>query len=205
MTEKERERNVLEQVRKLLEPTFYCKTALWDALDYAERNIADDACYNPVEELRDEYDKGLKKDSEMGAKLVRIEHERDCLAETIKAQKAEIEKLGHMLDSKVAECKEVMEQRDALADCVDGHNEITEKQDRIVRQMLNKGFAREETGCGDERYGYCYAVTEIAEAFGVKGEEIRTIRESIRAMAESDTSVVERIADMKVKGVYGND
>ena len=112
MTEKERERNVLEQIRKLLEPTYYCKTALWDALDYAERNIDDDASYNPVEEINTAYAQNLRKDAEYGQKLLKLEHENNAMAENLKAKDAEIEKLGHICDSQKVRIDELLAERD---------------------------------------------------------------------------------------------
>jgi len=93
---KAEEMKVLEQVRKLIEPTWYIKTAFENVFDYAERNIADDAGYNPVEELNKAYADSLRKDAEMGAKLIKLEHERDVYAEQLKQSREAYEEKHKM-------------------------------------------------------------------------------------------------------------
>ena len=43
----------------------------------------------------------------MGEKLLNLEHEKNCLADQLKAKDAEIEKLGRLLDAKTAECEKI--------------------------------------------------------------------------------------------------
>ena len=145
---KAEELKILDQVRKLIEPTWYVKAAFAGVLDYAERNIADDAAYNPVEELEKAYKDGLRKDAEMGNKLIGLEHERDTLADNVKAKDAEIEKLGHLLDSKVAECveqaKQIGEMRRDANGCESCIKDLREEIIRLKAEIYDLRKEREQ-------------------------------------------------------------
>ena len=80
--------------------------------EVCRNNIVNDFGDRPVEDLnhyRETYDSAMqKKDAECGAKLLKVEHERDVLQKQVENLNAEIEKLGHLCESKdkqLAECR----------------------------------------------------------------------------------------------------
>lgn len=138
---KAEERKVLAQIVALIDSTpmdSYIRMAFLNVPDYAERNIADDAGYNPVAE-RDMWEKRCyEKDCELqktAQKLLRLEHENQALSTHLDEKDAEIAKLNHLLESKSAECNRIAEERDAMADCVDGSNEIIDKAEAEIRRL----------------------------------------------------------------------
>lgn len=158
--------------------------------DVCRRNIENDFGDMPV------FDGNAYRES-----LLKIEHERDAMAETIKAKDAEIEKLGHMLDAKVAEVERLREERDVLNECVIAHNEMTEKTDKILRQSLMKAYANEVVDCGDDRYGYVRAVREITKALGFSNEEIWNVERYVRCIADTDEDLVATMSMIALSSI----
>ena len=78
---KQEERNILAEMRKLAEPTFYIAETFDKIWEIAERNIDDDSVCNPVKAREQEFERKLKEDAERGARIVTIEHERDTARE----------------------------------------------------------------------------------------------------------------------------
>lgn len=106
---KAEERKVLAQIVALIDSTpmdSYIRMAFMNVPDYAERNIADDAGYNPVAERdmweRRAYEKDCqlqKLNAEMGEKLLKLEHENQAMATHLDEKDEEIAKLKHIADS----------------------------------------------------------------------------------------------------------
>lgn len=135
---KAEEREVLQKICDLIKSTgtdSYISMAFRGVPEYAERNIAEDAAYNPVDELGSEYAKNLRKDSEYGQKLLKLEHENQALQTHLDEKDAEIEKLGHLLDSKCAEFNRLKEERDAMADSLDDLQTICEENDAEILRL----------------------------------------------------------------------
>lgn len=140
---KAEERKILEKIVDLIQSTpmdSYIRSAFSGVPEYAVRNIDDDAAYNPVEE-RDMWEKRYNEllkshadaEKEVSQRILRLEHERDAMAETIKAKDAEIEKLGHMLDAKVAEVERLRDERDVIAEC---HEDLSEMIDKYEQEIM---------------------------------------------------------------------
>lgn len=127
---KAEERKILEQIVDLIQSTpmdSYIRSAFSGVPEYAVRNIDDDAAYNPVEE-RDMWEKRYH-----GLQL-------DCkgMTETLKAKDAEIEKLGTLLDGKVAECERLRDERDAMMDSADGLGEIIDEMEKETTMLKSE-------------------------------------------------------------------
>ena len=134
MLTKAEERKILEQIKGMIADTFYLKGVIGAVIPNAERSITDDAIYNAVEDLQLEYERNLKKDAEIGDKLRKLEFENHIIEQDT-MRKTEIinqyKKIVHDQSGKIAE---LMEERDAMSDSVNGLQEILEKQDaEIVR------------------------------------------------------------------------
>ena len=135
---KAEEREVLQKICDLIKSTgtdSYISMAFRGVPEYAERNIAEDAAYNPIDELASEYNKSMRRDAEMGSKLLNLEHEKNCLEDKLKAKDAEIEKLGHLLESKTAECEKLKDERDAMADSLDDCATIEEENTQEIMRL----------------------------------------------------------------------
>ena len=127
---KDQERNVLAQIVALIEQTptdSYIRMAFMNVPDYAERNIEDDAGYNPVDERNMYERRAYECEQNYKQKLITWEHERDALADKLKACQAEIEKLGCLLDSKVAECERITAEKNELRRDAEGCNQALER------------------------------------------------------------------------------
>ena len=141
---KAEEREVLQRICDLIKSTgtdSYISMAFRGVPEYAERNIAEDAAYNPIDELASEYNKSMRRDAEMGSKLLNLEHEKNCLEDKLKAKDAEIEKLGHLLDSKTAECEKLKDERDACAESEEylgGYIDRAEKETAMLKAELKQ-------------------------------------------------------------------
>lgn len=103
---KAEELKVLGQICELIKSTgtdSYISMAFRGVPEYAERNIAEDAGYNPVEE-RDMWEKRCydkdcqlqKQSDESGKLLLRVEHERDVYAEQLKQSREAYEEKHQM-------------------------------------------------------------------------------------------------------------
>lgn len=142
---KDAEREQLRKIRELIEETeigSYIRMSFSGIVDLCERNITDDACDNMPEllENRDEEIRQLRQkyanaDAKHGEILLNLEHEKNCLEDKIKAKDAEIEKLGHLLDSKVAECEKLKDERDAMADSLDDCATIEEENTQEITRL----------------------------------------------------------------------
>lgn len=156
---KAEERKVLAQIVALIDSTpmdSYIRMAFLNVPDYAERNIADDAGYNPVAE-RDMWEKRCyEKDCELqktAQKLLRLEHENQALSTHLDEKDAEIEKLNHLLESKTREANEWEQNAHDAGDlyceleeeCKQKDAEIIRLRAEIVRMrlgmMTDKGYA----------------------------------------------------------------
>lgn len=135
---KAEEREVLQKICDLIKSTgtdSYISMAFRGVPEYAERNIAEDAAYNPVDELGSEYAKNLRKDSEYGQKLLKLEHENQALQTHLDEEEAEIEKLGHLLDAKTAECERLKDERDVMVECHDGLAEMVDRYELEIQRL----------------------------------------------------------------------
>lgn len=131
---KDAEREQLRKIAELIEETecgSYIRMAFAGCVKMAEENIE----FDFANSYPDQIDFKDKQNAEMGEKLLKLEHENQAMEQHLKEKEAEIQKLGHMLESKSAECNRIAEERDAMADCVDGSNEIIDKADAEIRKL----------------------------------------------------------------------
>lgn len=102
---KAEELKILEAIEGLIleaGPDSYIGLTFAGIVDVCKRNIEDDFGNCPVEDLRLERERNaemMKANAEHGKVLLAVEHERDCLRSQLEAKDAEIEKLGHMVES----------------------------------------------------------------------------------------------------------
>lgn len=142
---KDAECEQLRKIKALIEETevgSYIRTSFSGICEMCEMNIEDDAWFNMPdsiewreEQIRDLKQKAANSDAKHGETILRLEHERDCLADKVKSQDAEIQKLGHLLDSKVAECEKLKEEKSAMADSLDDLQTICEENDAEIMRL----------------------------------------------------------------------
>lgn len=149
---KDAEREQLRKIAELIEETecgSYIRMAFAGCVKMAEENIE----FDFANSYPDQIDFKDKQNAEMGDRLLKLEHNCDAMSETIKAKDAEIEKLGHMLESKKIEA-EKWEQNAHEAgelycelekECKQKDAEIIRLRAEIVRMrlsmMTDKGYA----------------------------------------------------------------
>ena len=112
---KAEELKILEQIEKLIDHAgadSYIRMTFAGVPEVCRNNIVNDFGDIPVRDLEEErkrHEDVLRiKDAECGQKLLKLEHERDVLQKHVENLNAEIEKLGHMCESKdkqLAECR----------------------------------------------------------------------------------------------------
>ena len=105
---KSEELKLLEQIEGLILSAgadSYIGDTFAGVVEICRNNIVNDFGDFPVYDLDMERKRRADDNRIHGENLLKVEHERDCLADSLKAKDAEIEKLGHLLDSKVAECE----------------------------------------------------------------------------------------------------
>lgn len=142
---KDAEREQLRKIRELIEETevgSYIRMSFSGICEMCAQNIENDFADNMPElledrdeEIRNLRQKCVNSDAKHGETILRLEHERDCLADKVKSQDAEIQKLGHLLDSKVAECEKLKEERDAMADSLDDCATIEEENTQEITRL----------------------------------------------------------------------
>lgn len=142
---KAEERKVLAQIVALIDSTpqdSYIRMAFLNVPEYAERNIVDDAGYNPVAE-RDMWEKRCyEKDCELqktAQKLLKLEHENQAMEQHLEEKDAEIEKLKHIADSWEQNAHDAGEMYCGLeAECAELSAEVRKLKAGIVRMRLER-------------------------------------------------------------------
>lgn len=131
---KQEERNILAEMRKLAEPTFYIAETFEGVFDIAERNIDDDSVCNPVKAREQEFERKLKEDAERGARIVTLEHQVETAqsyAQGLEERVFTLEKLCESKDGIISELR-----RDATGageEVVRLRNDVAEKDAEIMR------------------------------------------------------------------------
>jgi len=116
------ELKLLEQIAGLIKSAgedSYIHDTFAGIVDICRNNIVDDFGNHPVEDLE-----------ELRKRYHALELDCKGMAETLKAKDAEIEKLGTMLDGKVAECERLRDERDVMMESADGLGEIIDEMEK---------------------------------------------------------------------------
>ena len=119
------ELKLLEQIAGLIKSAgedSYIHDTFAGIVDICRNNIVDDFGNHPVEDLE-----------ELRKRYHALELDCKGMAETLKAKDAEIEKLGTMLDGKVAECERLRDERDVMMESADGLGEIIDEMEKKIR------------------------------------------------------------------------
>ena len=135
---KAEEREVLQKICDLIKSTgtdSYISMAFRGVPEYAERNIAEDAAYNPIDELGSEYAKNLRKDSEYGQKLLKLEHERDVALDQLKQSREAYEEKHQMWSKATDAVAELTKQVESMQDGIADYEERIEKQKAEIMRL----------------------------------------------------------------------
>jgi len=134
---KSEERKILAQIVALIAESgeeSYIQRTFAGICDICEQNIEDDFWISPVAELNAERDRNLKKDAEIGEKIRKLEFENHIMEEDTMRKTEIINQYKKIVNDQSCKITEIMEERDAMSDSVNGLQEILEKQDaEIVR------------------------------------------------------------------------
>lgn len=131
---KQEERNLLAEIRKMVEPTFYLRETFDGVFDIAERNIDDDSVCNPVKDRQAEFERKLKEDAERGQRITNLEHQVETAQSYAQGLEEKIFTLEKMCESKDGIISEL--RRDATGageEVVRLRNDISEKDAEIMR------------------------------------------------------------------------
>lgn len=131
---KQAERNILAQMRKLAEPTFYIAETFDKIWEIAEQNIDDDSVCNPVKAREQEFERKLKEDAERGQRITNLEHQVETAQSYAQGLEEKIITLEKMCESKDGIISEL--RRDATGageEVVRLRNDIAEKDAEIMR------------------------------------------------------------------------
>ena len=139
---KDEEREQLRKIAALIEetePNSYIRFAFAGCVRIAEENIDNDFA-NSYPDMLDHKDKEMESLSRsLSDKERELEQMREVASKAVErchdyekeltAKDAEIEKLGHMIDGKVAECER------RSNECVDGIREVLTKKDVEIMRL----------------------------------------------------------------------
>ena len=140
---KDQERKVLDQIVKLIEstgPDSYIAMASARVPEYAKRNIDDDAAYNPVDE-RDSWENKFhaleittteefrKNESKYAKQLTKMEHDIDALEQNMRITKDDLDTSRDIIEKQSKTIAELRDERDAMADSVNGLQEIIDEME----------------------------------------------------------------------------
>lgn len=147
---KQEELKVLEQIEKLIahagEDSYIWRT-FSGVVEICRRNIEDDFWISPVAELDAERERSLKKDSEHAEMLRKLEHENNVLAEKLKTAESNLADYKGICQHQSEKISDLNEGLEAMADSVDGLQEIVDKQEsEIVRLKAEIYDLRKECG-----------------------------------------------------------
>ena len=132
---KQEERNILAQMRKLAEPTFYIAETFDKIWEIAERNIDDDSVCNPVKAREQEFERKLKEDAERGARIVNLERQVECAQSYAQGLEEKVLTLEKVCESKDAQIAELRRDATGAGDEVLRLRKLVEEQAEQIRNL----------------------------------------------------------------------
>ena len=145
---KDAEREQLRKIDALIEETevgSYIRMAFSGCVKMAKDNIDNDFANSFPEMIAerekcicDLKQKAIDKSWDHKDDILRLEHERDALQSNLDNAESNAKIWADIAERHMRSIKEVTEQRDALAECVDGLNEIITKQEKQIIELKAK-------------------------------------------------------------------
>lgn len=135
---KQEERNILGQMRKLAEPTFYIAETFDKVWEIAEQNIDDDSVCNPVKDRQAEFERKLKEDAERGARIVNLERQVECAQSYAQGLEERIFTLEKVCESKDAQISELLRDATGCGEELARVRKIAAEQELTIRELKAK-------------------------------------------------------------------
>ena len=134
---KAEELKILEAIEGLIleaGPDSYIRMTFAGVPEICRRNIEDDFGNIPVQDLEEERKRHEKDNAEIGAKLLRLEHENQALQTHLDEVTEKLEKYKDICHNQSGKIAEMQESIDACGDCMmDNEKHIAELEAEIVR------------------------------------------------------------------------
>ena len=132
---KQEERNLLAEIRKMVEPTFYLRETFEGVLEIAERNIDDDSVCNPVKDRQAEFERKLKEDAERGQRILNLEHQVETAQSYAQGLEEKVLTLEKVCESKDAQIAELRRDATGAGDEVLRLRKLVEEQAEQIRNL----------------------------------------------------------------------
>ena len=142
---KAEERKILGQIVALIESTpadSYIRSAFAGVPEYAERNIADDAAYNPVEErdrlAKDYADKVaecLRNEKEVAERYRKMEHEMSALEDNLKRTTEQLDQYKQIVHNQSEKIGQLSEELCTAAETLDARTKLMEQKNAEIMRL----------------------------------------------------------------------